>query len=299
MGLKLKKVTKAVGKATGYSKANSWMKDHAGVSLDNVGLAAGLAGGAYLAAPYLAAGGAGAAAGGFTAGATAPVATSGMSLGTGLAIGAGVDAVGMGLNYIGQKKANEAGLQSAREQMEFQERMSSTAHQREVADLKAAGLNPALSSNGGASSPAGAMFAPENELSGMSDFGSRLVQNAKSGAEIRRINKDLESIDASIKEINSRSDLNRAIADKTRYEKDIMDPARKLAPLVNSGISNSAKMLKGVTNYLMDKLDELNDKVDKSNSTYKTNDETNPKKVYSEKDKKWKYLDVPLIYRGR
>lgn len=74
-----------------------------------------------------------------------------------------------------QADNNAWSAQQARNQMSFQATMSDTAHQREVADLKRAGLNPVLAAGGsGASQPSGA--AGQTDTSVLQSITSYLMQ---------------------------------------------------------------------------------------------------------------------------
>lgn len=90
--------------------------------------------------------------------------------------------VGDYMQYQGQKDTNVSNAKIAADQMAFQERMAGSAHQREVNDLRSAGLNPILSGTGGAgaATPPGATTRMENPAEGLGDkMRASILQNAQ------------------------------------------------------------------------------------------------------------------------
>ncbi len=84
--------------------------------------------------------------------------------------------IGGATSLIGGSKQNKAAQAASQAQMDFQERMSNTAYQRTMEDMRKAGLNPILAyKQGGASVPGGSTYSPVN-------VGSAAVQGAQSGS---------------------------------------------------------------------------------------------------------------------
>lgn len=150
--------------------------------------------------------------------------------------------------------AMQFNAQEAAKSRSWQEYMSNTAHQREIRDLKAAGLNPVLSAMGGN----GAAVTSGATASGVTSAGAKGEVDTSANAALVQILGSVLSAQTQLQTANVNARTQEAVADKyTAMEKLVAqigaDASKYGAELGYAGSKYNANMHYALGKYQTDK----------------------------------------------
>ena len=150
--------------------------------------------------------------------------------------------------------AMQFNAQEAAKSRSWQEYMSNTAHQREIRDLKAAGLNPVLSAMGGN----GAAVTSGATASGVTSAGAKGEVDTSANAALVQILGSVLSAQTQLQTANVNARTQEAVADKyTAMEKLVAqigaDASKYGAQLGYAGSKYNANMHYALGKYQTDK----------------------------------------------
>lgn len=154
-----------------------------------------------------------------------------------------------GINFFSARDTNRKAKKLAREQMRFQERMSNTAYQRAVKDMRAAGINPMLAyMKGGASTPGGAQ--PSLKTPGVDPTGVATAKNVQSQINQRELQN--ENLQAQNELIRAQTSSAQGLAKQTNVTGNWYAKHPELAPALaqGSGFGAAATGAKSLMNIL-------------------------------------------------